>query len=182
MQELEITHDYSNGTNEITERRLHVSRLRVQGWTFRDIASKLGVSPATVHSDMKAVRLYWKEQASQHYEDQVSQELGVLEAVEVEAWQAWKRSIGKAVTSTQKRKGKGDAQALERTTVEKDMVGDPRFLTLIKDVVQVRTELLANMKGDGVQRRTLAQFLQDARNGASVDFYERKVSVSTPKK
>lgn len=171
-QELTTT-EQKKHTTEIDERRLRVSRLRVQGWKLRDIAKSVGVSVGTVHSDIKAVRLYWKERASEHFEDYVSTQLGVLDAVETEAWHAWNRSIGQAITATEKRKGLGNDSTLERTTVKKQLVGDPRFLNIVKDVSQIRTELVAQMKGDGVQRRTLAQFLQDARNQAGAEFYER---------
>jgi len=42
---------------KIAERRKQVWKLRVKAWSIRDIAEKLEVSPATIHSDLEAVRV-----------------------------------------------------------------------------------------------------------------------------
>ena len=71
------THD-----DEILDRRTQVAALRLSRLSFSEIARRLGVSVATVHSDMTAIRSEWAERRLTAYEDWIGEELATLDALQ----------------------------------------------------------------------------------------------------
>lgn len=71
------THD-----DEILDRRTQVAALRLSRLSFSEIARRLGVSVATVHSDMTAIRAEWAERRLTAYEDWIGEELATLDALQ----------------------------------------------------------------------------------------------------
>ena len=66
----------------IAERRQKVSALRLMHYTEREIAAELGISPATAHRDIVAVRQEWAERRTQRYEEWVAEELAKIDLLE----------------------------------------------------------------------------------------------------
>lgn len=66
----------------IAERRQKVSALRLMHYTEREIAAELGISPATAHRDIVAVRQEWAERRTQTYQDWVAEELAKIDLLE----------------------------------------------------------------------------------------------------
>ena len=63
-------------------RREIVGRLKLSGYTVRQIGEMVGVSRQTVVNDMKKIRDVWKRDASLSYEPYVQQELAHLREIE----------------------------------------------------------------------------------------------------
>jgi hypothetical protein len=66
----------------IAQRRQKVSALRLMHYTEREIAAELGISPATAHRDIVAVRDEWAERRTQTYQDWVAEELAKIDLLE----------------------------------------------------------------------------------------------------
>lgn len=69
-------------TDEIADRRAQVAALRLSRLSLSEIARRLGVSTATVHSDMLAVRAEWAERRLTAYEEWVGEELATLDQLQ----------------------------------------------------------------------------------------------------
>ena len=66
----------------IAERRQKVSALRLMHYTEREIAAELGISPATAHRDIVAVRQEWADRRTQRYEEWIAEELAKIDLLE----------------------------------------------------------------------------------------------------
>jgi predicted transcriptional regulator len=72
-----------NATDDaIAQRRQKVAALRLMHYSEREIAAELGISPATAHRDIVAVRQEWAERRTQTYESWVAEELAKLDLIE----------------------------------------------------------------------------------------------------
>lgn len=69
-------------TDSIAQRRSQVAELRLQHHTQAEIARILGVSVATVCTDLQAIRDEWAERRSTSYEDWVGEELAKMDRLE----------------------------------------------------------------------------------------------------
>lgn len=103
--------------------------------------------------DLAAIRERWKKRSESSIMEQISKELASLDKIESEAWEAWKRSQGKAETLTRKGKkaagssagadGKGESgETIEVTKREEDQIGDPRFLAEARACVVERRKMM----------------------------------------
>lgn len=63
----------------LAQRRLRVSRLNLDGWTQQEIAADLGVDPAQVCRDLKALRLEWAAEHKAATHEHVERELVSLQ-------------------------------------------------------------------------------------------------------
>lgn len=71
---------------QIESRRAMVSALILAGRTYRQIVEKLGeqgvdVSLGTVASDVQVIRRQWRERAAETYEEHLSEQVAVLDAL-----------------------------------------------------------------------------------------------------
>src|SRR5262245_46932315 len=82
------------------DRRRKVAALYLQGRTIYEIGPELGVSVSTVSRDPEAVRNEWLAPAAADFNQRKAEELQRLDLLESEAWGAWERSKGPAVTET----------------------------------------------------------------------------------
>ena len=68
-----------------------VGELYVQSWTQTRIAHELGVTQATISTDVKALHEQWRDSGVRDFDLARSIELEKLNLLEREAWEAWKR-------------------------------------------------------------------------------------------
>lgn len=130
-----------HASGKIEERRLRVAEAYFRdGIAAQDIAEKEGVGIATVYNDIAAMRAEWYESRLARVADWHSQQLAKLDFIEEQAQEAWFRSIGRTVKSQKKRNANGDL--IEQYDTEEDMVGDPRFLVQLQNVIDRRAKLL----------------------------------------
>lgn len=73
---------HSRTDDAIQARRQKVSALRLMHYTEREIAAELGISNATAHRDIVAVRQEWAERRTQRYEEWVAEELAKIDLLE----------------------------------------------------------------------------------------------------
>lgn len=122
----------------VTGRRKEAARLYLEGHTQAAIGERLGVNQSTVSRDLDAVRQEWKDNAVHDVGEVKAKELAKLDALEVQHWEAWRRSVGTHVKTTKTVKGR----KVETVTVSEDLAGDPRFLAEVLACVERRCKLL----------------------------------------
>jgi predicted transcriptional regulator len=115
---------------QIEHRRAQVAELYLKGETQAAIARELGVSQATISSDLKAIRKEWKESRVRDYDEALAEQLKRQEVLRPEAWKGWKESWKPAETTRVIQKN-GEKRA-EKTVRERS--GDPRFLKILLSI------------------------------------------------
>jgi hypothetical protein len=76
----------------LQQRRKQVAEMYLRGQTQWQIAHQMGVNQAQISRDLKVIRREWLNSAVQDFDARKAQELAKIDAVEAEAWTAWKRS------------------------------------------------------------------------------------------
>lgn len=127
--------------------KLNVSRLYLKGKTQTEIAEDLNLSQPTVSRALKDCREDWKASAVVAIDERKAQELAKIDTLELEYWNAWRRSQEDAETRQSKMVGQevGDEKQptkIERTVRTDEQVGDPRFLAGIQWCINKRCEIL----------------------------------------
>jgi DUF1680 family protein len=144
------------GTNARTREKraadmAEMARLRLFGYQQTEIAAKLGLNQATVSRDLAKIAERWKAQAVTDLDAVRARELAKLDALEVEAYEAWiasKADTQKKVVEDRPGKSGGKFAKIETT----QNVGDPRFLQAILAIQDRRAKILgfdAPAKFDG---------------------------------
>jgi len=119
--------------------------LYLQGWIQADIAKEVGISPATVSRDIKALQAEWLQSALIDIDAAKAQELAKIDRVERECWDAWVRSCQDAETFKQKgapdeQPGKVKTAYVER--IVKGQAGDSHFLDGVLSCIDRRCKIL----------------------------------------
>jgi predicted transcriptional regulator len=128
---------------QLARDRRRIANLYLQGWLQADIAEELGISPATVSRDLKALQSEWRKSRLVDIDAAKQRELAKIDRLEREYWVAWERSIGKSLRVTVKGKGTEDkATQMEKTTTTDDLNGDPRYLAGIQWCIDRRCKIL----------------------------------------
>jgi predicted transcriptional regulator len=155
-----------------------VARLYRRGVNQYDIGRKLGISQPQVSNYVKVIRERYRESAGEDYGALVKARIDQLYEIMVEAWEEWERSKhgvtkvvqehgrvikpGKDKDKPGKKKGKAtnttdpdpqvraDQLALIRETVTKEgRLGDPRYLTVIRECLKDISQLEGLIDGRG---------------------------------
>lgn len=124
--------------DEMLARREQIVALWLRRRTIRQIAGEVGLSRAMVHRELTEAREEWKSRTSEAYEARLEREIRGIEEIEREAWQAWTRSVGQSITTTEKSAING----MERTVTVRELAGDPRHLSVILQCSAHRARLL----------------------------------------
>ena len=122
----------------IEHRRTQVTELYLKGWTQAAIAKKLGVSQATISSDLKAMRKVWRDSGIRNFDEAIGEQLEKLQLLRREMWAEWERSK-KSVETARITQKNGEKRA-EKTIRERS--GDPRFLRIVLDIDKEISNLL----------------------------------------
>ena len=123
---------------ELAKRRTIAAEMYLNGATRAAIAQEVGVSRATIQSDLAAIRVEWKESRIRDFDEAKALELAKLDNTEREAWAAWERSQKNAVKV--KTSQEGDFEKVEKWS--EGQTGDPRFLQTVLTSIQRRCALL----------------------------------------
>ena len=135
---------------KIAERRARVAeRLTRGGRRQFEVATELGISEATVSRDVKAIEAEWHQQAVKDVAERKAVELAKINLVEREAWEAWDRSKQDAETLRVRQRGTGEDTETETEKVVRSQYGDPRFLDVVLECVNLRWKLLGLDKASG---------------------------------
>ena len=132
---------------QIEEDRKNIAELFIQSYSLQQIADEITknrdyeLSTSQICRDIKFVVNQWKTDTSAFIDERMESDLMKLEKIENEAWQAWDRSKGKRTTKTQSQTG----EEITKTIKEENLIGDPKFLDVIRQVLQDRANLLGYM-------------------------------------
>ena len=147
----------------VEERRQKVAQLYIEGKSMHKIAAMVGVSQTQIFKDLKKIRQQWLESSVRNFDEAKEVELRKLQNLEKEAYDAWERSKEEAVTRKKKsEKGRtlvpqlGNRPPRARMvvtrqndeTTEMDRDGDPRFLAMIFQCIQLRLKVLGALEQD----------------------------------
>jgi hypothetical protein len=143
---------------QMLARRKRVAELAVQGWTQIEIAAELGVSQGTISTDLKAVRKMWAESAVIAMDEMKATEKAKLDYIEREAFGAWDRSKGERETKSIKTDGESEEKALKSEA----QFGDPRYLTVARQVISDRVELFGLASPKKIQIKDVTDRPTDA--------------------
>jgi predicted transcriptional regulator len=123
--------------------RRAISRLYLQGMYQADIAEKLGLSQPTVSRDIQLLIDEWKIERVYDINEAKARELAKVDNLELEYWEAWKRSLENAEKQVQKAVKVGKAQQRQEAqkTIE-GQSGNPAFLRGIEWCINKRCEIL----------------------------------------
>ena len=136
---------YAAGSEiELVERRARVADRRNQGWTLAKIADEVGVSTRTVASDVKWLVQQWEERAIRSRNAHMADMLSSLNTLEREAWAAFFRSVRPVEETKTKRDANG--KVVHTETKKRNQSGDPRFMTVIDNILQRKAYLLGLME------------------------------------
>lgn len=136
--------DYRTPTEAERDRR-EISRLYLKGMYQTDIAEKLGLSQPTVSRDIKLLIEEWKVERVYDINEAKARELAKVDNLELEYWDAWRRSQENAEKEIKKAKGitkDGKNVNQEVQKISEGQVGDPRFLTGIQWCIERRCLIL----------------------------------------
>lgn len=109
----------------LTHRRT-IAELLLEGWSYSEIAKKLGVDPKTVSNDVRALTDYWKEQALADIDKLKGVMLARLDFVQSRAWESFYLS-----------------QGIKDGVIPSTLLpGDPQFLNLVLRSIQAQSKVL----------------------------------------
>src|SRR5262245_54441350 len=150
------------------ERRQRVAAMYVRGASQMAIAAEVGVTQATVSTDLKAIRELWLKSMIRDFDQAKAIELAKLDHLESEAWKGWERSYADACTlkvhteevPVRPRGARGSTVAQEeerlrvvRRVMDKttqSLAGDPRFLEQVERCIEMRLRVLGALKPGNV--------------------------------
>lgn len=124
--------------SELERDRRNVSRLYLQGHIQTEIAHELKISQATVSRELKALQAEWRADRIYDINEAKAKELSKIDVLELEYWEAWKRSQRDAVTESEG----SNAQGSFNKTTTQGQSGDPRFLDGVMDCIKQRCAIL----------------------------------------
>lgn len=132
-----------NPKHVILERRNKVSQLYLKGWYQSQIAAELGYTQQQISKDLKRIHEDWLKENTHNIDILKQRELSKIDNLEREYWESWEKSKENYQQKIIKAKGdKEKASAVERTTKDVIVYGDPRFLQGIQWCVERRCMIM----------------------------------------
>lgn len=121
----------------VLERRKNVAARYLRGEPQWQIAQSFEVDQGTISRDLAAIQALWERDATQALSARKARELAKIDAVEADAWRAWKRSQEDGIVLESGKR----AKFTFKRELRKACAGDPRFLELVLRCVQRRCEI-----------------------------------------
>jgi hypothetical protein len=121
-----------------------ISQMYLQGTLQSDIAEALGLDQSTISRALKSLQADWRASALIDINEAKARELAKVDALEMEYWQAWKRSQEDAESEiTKMQGGTTDAPSrLEKQQKREGQSGNPAFLKGVEWCINKRCEIL----------------------------------------
>lgn len=141
---------------------VRIADMYCRGYNFAQIAKEIGVTIPQISYDLKEIKERWKQRTTMDLDAKKSEELARLDAIEMEAWEAFRRSQEEFTAQTVRAaegKGKAGAKTKEVSKHTESRYGDARFLDTALRCVAKRCELLGlnapvrsdvNLSADGI--------------------------------
>jgi transposase len=149
---------------EMHQRRKKVANWYCEGVDQCEMAQRLGVSDATISTDLRFIRDEWLALALVDFNDAKARQLAKIDHLEEVTWMAWYRSTEDAQTTSKKveealrnaqdekikLRGKPTLLPIRSTLEIKTMGrnGDVRFLQQIAWCIEMRLKLMGLLKED----------------------------------
>lgn len=134
-----------NKEHRLQCRREKVSELYNTGYSQREIATQLNVSQYAIYNDIKVLHEQWQKTSITNYNGKVIQECKKLNAIEAEAWAAWRRSQLEEVTRERQFDGRksivSGKSKVKYTVKRKKNVGDAKYLDVVHKCIESRCKL-----------------------------------------
>jgi predicted transcriptional regulator len=135
---------------QVERDRREISRMYLSGITQAVIADRLGIDQSTVSRDLKILQQEWQVARINDIDERKRQELAKIDNLELEYWDAWRRSQNDKETVIARVKA-GEKETTER---REGQAGDPRFLDGVQWCINKRCELLGLNAPKGVDLTT----------------------------
>lgn len=123
-----------------------VAEMYFKGATQYEIGKKLGLTQQQISYDIKQLQERWMGQAMAHITEGKAQQLGEIDHLERQAWQAWEDSRGEVITTTVKRQALDEDDdgglEFEHTKRTEFKAGDASYLRVIEYCINKRCEIL----------------------------------------
>lgn len=132
---------------QIIDDRAKIADMFLKSYSHRQITEQLNaqnpysLSAQQILRDIHVIISDWKTSTSALIDERMEQDLMKLEKIENEAWEAWDRSRGKKITKTATESDGVKTKQIK----EEQLIGEPKFLDLIRQVLQDRANLLGYM-------------------------------------
>ena len=125
------------------QRRARVAKLYHSGWLVQDIATAVKAHRETIRKDLACLQAQWLDSQKALYAQRQIRELQRLDVLESENWDAWQQSKEVSLTEMDEQTvgGKDGGKSVTRA-VRRHQVGDPRFLTELRRIVEARCRIL----------------------------------------
>ena len=139
---------------EVAQRRAQVAAWYVTGEPNGQMAEALGVSPAIISQDLRFLLDKWDSFFIEAIDDKKKRELAKLDLVELEAWDAWRRSKtgfqrttittkGQVVTKGEQGKTSFESLRPAETRIRtEESAGNPRYLKIVLECIAQRRKIL----------------------------------------
>lgn len=137
------------------QRKAFIYELHLEGHSARNIAEhpEIQLSHTQVIRDIQEMDALLEEEARQQSRLHLLKDLKKLEALERQAWEGWRRSVGEKTKTTRKTKVLSDdddptviEELVEDTSVTWADAGDPRFIQQIRECIAERHRLLGTYR------------------------------------
>lgn len=122
--------------------RRNISRMYLQGRLQAEIAVELNISQPTVSRDLAYIQKQWAVERLDDFVEKKNIELAKVDNLELEYWEAWKRSQKDAEMRIKKAVEAGGETRKEAQERIEGQVGDPRFLAGVQWCINKRCEIL----------------------------------------
>lgn len=141
---------------------VRMAEMYCRGYSLTKIAEVIGVTKQQLSYDLKEIKERWKQRTTMDLDAKKSEELAKLDAIEMEAWEAFRRSQAEFTAQTVRAaegKGKSGAKTKEVSKHTESRYGDARFLETALRCVAKRCEMLGlnapvrsdvNLNPDGI--------------------------------
>ncbi len=116
-----------------------IAGLYLRGYSQSAIGKRLDISQGQVSQDLQKVYKHWRESAVMDFNEAKQRELARIDVLEVEAWKAWRRTIGKKEKTQTSHSDKDGKRA---SITKDDVAGDPRFLSTVQWCIEQRCKIL----------------------------------------
>lgn len=123
---------------QIEKDRRNIARMYLQGMLQSEIGEQLGLSQSTISNDLKVIQKEWFTERINDINERKMMELKKVDNLEIEYWDAWKRSQENAET----RITEIGIRSEKETVKEEGQVGNPSFLQGVQWCINKRCQLL----------------------------------------
>jgi hypothetical protein len=151
-------------------KRHQLGNLYLEGRQLAEISLITGLARDKVIEELSLIRAGWREKYNQEYTERLNDQLAKLDLLEARSWEAWERSTNGTVTTNSKQErvvvNKGTKESpkfvaqmreTEKSTRVVSSAGNPKFLQIVYQCVEMRLRLMGALDGTVTNPATQVQ-------------------------